>query len=81
MPAVVVGITDHKSRQQEKEINRQVAMVNEDVEVTRSQWFGKMESNYDDGGDTTQSVEDGIVWFGGKGLVGHARMERNKLGP
>ena len=64
VPAIVVGVSDDESRENEKEIDGQVTVVDPLVEMARGEGFEKVEADDRDGGDAAQSVEDVVMGFG-----------------
>ncbi len=63
-PTVVVGIADDEAREQEEEVDGQIAVVEPLVEGTRGESLEDMVPDDEQGGDAAQSVEDVVMGFG-----------------
>ena len=64
VPAVVVGIPDHKARKHEKEIDSQVAVVENLEGRAFGVGFEQVEGYHDHRRHTAQSVEDFVAGLG-----------------
>ena len=62
-PSVVIGITDNESRQNEKEIDGQVSVIESLVDGACCKTFENMIQNNHEGRHTAQSVEDFVMGF------------------
>src|SRR5450432_252829 len=63
-PAIVVRVRHHESRQQEKEVYRQITMINNLFKtISTRKSFEYVENNNQDGSHTTQSVKDLVMTF------------------
>ena len=61
---VIVGITDHKSRQAEEEINGQKSMGNKVLAVIRVHPFHEMKCDHGESGNAAQAVKNFEMLFG-----------------
>ena len=69
-PAVVVGVSDDEAREEEEEVDGQVAVIDALVEVARGESLEQVEADDHEGRHAAQSVEDCVVGFRvGKGSV------------
>ena len=62
-PAVVVGVTDDEAREDEEEVDGQIAAVDPLVEMARGVGFEEVEADDGQRGYAAQSVEDVVVGF------------------
>ena len=62
-PAVVVGVSDDEAREDEEEVDGQVAVVDALVEVARGVGLEQVEADDHEGRHAAQSVEDRVVGF------------------
>ena len=62
-PAVVVGVTDDEAREDEEEVDGQIAVVDPLVEMARGVGFEEVEADDGQRGYAAQSVEDVVVGF------------------
>ena len=79
VPAVVVGIADHEAREHEKEIDGQVAVVENLVGRTFGVGFQQVEGHHDHRRHAAQSVEDFVAGFRGQ-VTGCSRRHRVRMG-
>ena len=63
-PTVVIGVADDEARKDKKEIDRQIAVIDTLVEVTRSKSLEEVETYHRQGRHAAQAVENGIVLLG-----------------
>lgn len=78
LPTVVVGVTNHETRQDEKEINGEIAVIEMLVNGTCSKSLKHMIPYHHECRYTSQSVKKRIVGFGvgkrGRRYYGHVEL-------
>lgn len=66
-PSVIIGVSNHKTRKQEKKIDGEVAVVHGVLREIRKVSFHQMEAYHQQGGSSTKAIEYGEMWLCGSG--------------